>query len=135
MSSDHFTFSSTGSPDSPMILTWRGRVRPHLSSLRFPHLSSRRFRQSCRVLTFGGAEEGCEMSDAIVVGTDGSDTAKQAVSEAVRMAKALSATVHVVSAFSPVHAKVHGAPEGAAQVWQPLPHDEVEGILSQAVAG
>jgi nucleotide-binding universal stress UspA family protein len=75
------------------------------------------------------------MGDAIVVGTDGSDTAKVAVSEAVRLAKALSAPVHVVSAFSPVHAKVHGAPEGAAKVWQPLPHDQVEGILGEAVAG
>ena len=75
------------------------------------------------------------MDDAIVVGTDGSDTAKIAVSEAVRLAKALSAPVHVVSAFEPVHAKVHGAPDGAAKVWQPLPHDQVEGILSEAVAG
>ena len=74
------------------------------------------------------------MDDAIVVGTDGSDTAKIAVSEAVRLAKALSAPVHVVSAFEPVHAKVHGAPDGAAKVWQPLPDDQVEGILGQAVA-
>jgi nucleotide-binding universal stress UspA family protein len=74
------------------------------------------------------------MGDAIVVGTDGSDTAKVAVAEAVRLAKALSAPVHVVSAFEPVHAKVTGAPDGAAKVWQPLPHDQVEGILSQAVA-
>jgi nucleotide-binding universal stress UspA family protein len=75
------------------------------------------------------------MGDAIVVGTDGSDTAKIAVSEAVRLAKALSAPVHVVSAFEPVHAKVHGAPDGAAKVWQPLPDDQVEGILGEAVAG
>jgi nucleotide-binding universal stress UspA family protein len=75
------------------------------------------------------------MDDSIVVGTDGSETAKQAVSEAVRLAKALGAQVHVVSAYEPVHAKVTGAPEGAAKVWQPLPHDHVEGILDQAVAG
>ena len=74
------------------------------------------------------------MGDAIVVGTDGSETAKQAVAEAVRLAKALSAPVHVVSAYQPMMAKVSGAPEGAAKVWQPLPDDEVEGILGLAVA-
>ncbi len=75
------------------------------------------------------------MADSIVVGTDGSETAKQAVSEAVRLAKALAATVHVVSAYQPQHARVSGAPEGAAKVWQPLPDDEVERILTDAVAG
>ena len=75
------------------------------------------------------------MGDSIVVGTDGSVTAKQAVSEAVRLAKALSAPVHVVSAYQPMHARVSGAPEGAAKVWQPLPDDEVERILAEAVAG
>jgi nucleotide-binding universal stress UspA family protein len=75
------------------------------------------------------------MADSIVVGTDGSETAKQAVAEAVRLAKALAAPVHVVSAYQPQHARVSGAPEGAAKVWQPLPHDEVERILSEAVAG
>jgi nucleotide-binding universal stress UspA family protein len=76
------------------------------------------------------------MDDSIVVGTDGSDTAKQAVDEAVRLAKALDGEVHVVSAFEPLRgARVHGAPEGAAKVWQPLPDDQVEGILSQAAAG
>ena len=43
------------------------------------------------------------MGDTIVVGTDGSDTAKQAVAEAVRLAKALDAEVHVVTAFEPTH--------------------------------
>jgi nucleotide-binding universal stress UspA family protein len=76
------------------------------------------------------------MDDSIVVGTDGSETAKQAVAEAVRLAKALEAQVHVVSAFEPLRgAHVTGAPEGAAKVWQPLPDDAVDGILGQAVAG
>ncbi|MFZ1997320.1 MAG: universal stress protein [Solirubrobacteraceae bacterium] len=75
------------------------------------------------------------MGDSIVVGTDGSETAKQAVSEAVRLAKALSAPVHVVSAYAPLQAKVTGAPDGAAKVWQPLPDDKVESILNEAVAG
>lgn len=75
------------------------------------------------------------MDDSIVVGTDGSDTAAQAVAEATRLAKALEAPVHLVSAFEPLRgARVHGAPEGAAKVWQPLPDDLVEGVLSQAAA-
>jgi nucleotide-binding universal stress UspA family protein len=75
------------------------------------------------------------MDDLIVVGTDGSDTAKEAVDEAVRIAKALEADMHVVSAFEPLRgARVTGAPEGAAKVWAPLPDDEVEAILSQAAA-
>jgi nucleotide-binding universal stress UspA family protein len=76
------------------------------------------------------------MDDSIVVGTDGSDTAKQAVAEAVRLGKALGAHLHVVSAYEPMRgAHVTGAPEGAAKVWQPLPDDKVESILSQATAG
>jgi nucleotide-binding universal stress UspA family protein len=44
------------------------------------------------------------MGDTIVVGTDGSDTARQAVAEAVRLAKALDADIHVVTAFQPTRA-------------------------------
>jgi nucleotide-binding universal stress UspA family protein len=75
------------------------------------------------------------MDDSIVVGTDGSETAQQAVTEAVRLAKALDAEVHVVSAFEPLRgARVSGAPEGAAKVWAPLPDDKVEATLSHAAA-
>lgn len=75
------------------------------------------------------------MGDLIVVGTDGSDTAERAVAEAVRLATALDAQVHVVSAFEPLRgAHVSGAPEGAAKVWAPLPDDKVEAILSEAAA-
>jgi nucleotide-binding universal stress UspA family protein len=75
------------------------------------------------------------MGNSIVVGTDGSETAKQAVAEAVRLAKALAAPLHVVSAYEPLNAKVTGAPKGAAEVWRPLPDDKVEGILTAAVSG
>ena len=75
------------------------------------------------------------MGEAIVVGTDGSDTAQRAVDEAVRLAGALGAELHVVSAFEPLRgAKIAGAPEGAAKVWQPLPDSQVESTLSQAAA-
>jgi nucleotide-binding universal stress UspA family protein len=76
------------------------------------------------------------MADAIVVGTDGSDSAKRAVGEAIRLASALGAELHVVAAFEPLRgARIAGAPEGAAKVWQPLPDANVEATLSEAAAG
>jgi nucleotide-binding universal stress UspA family protein len=75
------------------------------------------------------------MGEAIVVGTDGSETAKQAVNEAIRLAKAFGAELHVVSAYKPLRgAHVSGAPAGAAKVWQPLPDSRVEAILQEAAA-
>ena len=75
------------------------------------------------------------MGEAIVVGTDGSETAKEAVSEAIRLAKAFDGELHVVSAYKPLRgAHVSGAPAGAAKVWQPLPDSRVEAILQEAAA-
>jgi nucleotide-binding universal stress UspA family protein len=75
------------------------------------------------------------MAEAIVVGTDGSESAKRAVGEAVRLAGALGAELHIVSAFEPIRgAKITGAPEGAAKVWQPLPDADVEATLSETAA-
>jgi nucleotide-binding universal stress UspA family protein len=75
------------------------------------------------------------MGESIVVGTDGSDSAKQAVEEAIRLAKALGAELHVVSAFEPLRgARIAGAPEGAAKVWAPLPDATVEATLDEAAA-
>src|SRR5690348_1965503 len=76
---------------------------------------------------------GAEVRDAIVVGTDGSATAKRAVAEAIRLASALGGAVHIVSAFEPVRgARVSGAPESAAKVWAPLPDDDVRRVLEEA---
>src|SRR6266567_5464240 len=76
------------------------------------------------------------MADQIVVGTDGSATAKVAVGEAVRLAKSLGASMHLVSGYKPLRgAKIAGAPEGASKVWAPLPDANVEAILSEAAAG
>jgi nucleotide-binding universal stress UspA family protein len=76
------------------------------------------------------------MAEQIVVGTDGSETAKVAVGEAVRLAKSLGAGVHLVSGYKPLRgAKIAGAPEGAAKVWAPLPDANVEAVLSEAAAG
>ena len=75
------------------------------------------------------------MGEAIVVGTDGSETAKEAVNEAIRMAKAFDAELHIVSAYKPLRgAHVSGAPAGAARVWQPLPDSRVDAILDEAAA-
>ena len=74
------------------------------------------------------------MSETIVVGTDGSETAKRAVREAVRLAKALHAELHIVAGFRPMYARVSGAPAGAAKVWQPLPDSHVEAMIEEAEA-
>jgi nucleotide-binding universal stress UspA family protein len=42
------------------------------------------------------------MFGSIVVGTDGSDTAKEAVRQATELAKTLGSSVHLVSAYEPV---------------------------------
>jgi len=42
------------------------------------------------------------MFSSIVVGTDGSETAREAVRQATELADAIGATIHLVSAFEPV---------------------------------
>ena len=75
------------------------------------------------------------MSETIVVGTDGSETATQAVKEAMRLAKALDGELHVVTAYKRLRdAKIKGAPEGAVKVWAPLPDDLARGIVEEAGA-
>ena len=74
------------------------------------------------------------MSDVIVVGTDGSETAGRAVDEAIRMAKLLEADVHLVTAYEPLRARVRGAPEGAAKVFQPLPDSHAQATVESAAA-
>jgi nucleotide-binding universal stress UspA family protein len=75
------------------------------------------------------------VAEQIVVGTDGSEQANVAVSEAIRLAKSLGADLHLVSAFRPLRgARIAGAPDAAAKVWAPLPDAGVEAILSEAAA-
>ncbi len=75
------------------------------------------------------------MSDKIVVGTDGSETAQRAVDEAVRLAKALDGELHVVTAYRALRgAKISGAPEGAAKVWAVLPDSQAQAILDEATS-
>jgi nucleotide-binding universal stress UspA family protein len=75
------------------------------------------------------------MFNSIVVGTDGSGTATQAVREAVDMAGAVGATLELVSAFAPVseqrlRAERRDAP--ADVQWAISPRREVEESLSDA---
>src|SRR5437588_10008053 len=75
------------------------------------------------------------MSESIVVGTDGSETAKVAVNEAVRLAKALGGDLHLVSAFEPTRGtRIAGAHSEAAKIWQPTPDAAVETTLQQEAA-
>lgn len=75
------------------------------------------------------------MYEAIVVGTDGSETGKRAVSEAMGLAEALGGRLHLVSAYEPIRgAKIVGAPEGAAKVWEVRPDAEVQRVIEEAEA-
>jgi nucleotide-binding universal stress UspA family protein len=75
------------------------------------------------------------MFTSIVVGTDGSETAKEAVRQATELAQAVSARLHVVSAYEPV-------PEGRLRLerqdtppdleWTINPREDVESTLSDA---
>jgi nucleotide-binding universal stress UspA family protein len=75
------------------------------------------------------------MFRSIVVGTDGSDTAAQAVSSAVELASTLGATLEIVSAFEPVpaqqlHQERLDAPEDLQ--WAINPRQDVDATLEAA---
>jgi nucleotide-binding universal stress UspA family protein len=74
---------------------------------------------------------------SIVVGTDGSDTATEAVREAVEVAKAVGATLELVSAYEQVsEARVRAAARDAPADarWAVHPRRAVEAALSDAAA-
>ena len=75
------------------------------------------------------------MFRSIVVGTDGSDTAQKAVEEAIELAKALGASIELVSAFEPVPSQrlreeARQAPEDMQ--WMVSPREDVEATLREA---
>ena len=77
------------------------------------------------------------MFSSIVVGTDGSDTASQAVRQAVDLAKTVGATLELVSAYEPVPAQRlqeerRDAPEDVQ--WAINPKQEVDVVLESAAA-
>jgi len=72
---------------------------------------------------------------SIVVGTDGSDTAAEAVRQAVELARAVGAKLELVSAYEPVssqrlRAEQRDAPEDLQ--WAINPREDVEATLEAA---
>jgi nucleotide-binding universal stress UspA family protein len=77
------------------------------------------------------------MFSSIVVGTDGSDTAKEAVRQAIELAKSVGAGVELVSAYEPVSGQrlrdeSHQAPEDVQ--WMVNPREDVDATLQDAAA-
>jgi len=75
------------------------------------------------------------MFDTIVVGTDGSDTATDAVRQAIELAAKLGASLDVVSAYAPVPAaRLAGeARDVPADVSHKVnPHEDVDAVLEEA---
>jgi nucleotide-binding universal stress UspA family protein len=75
------------------------------------------------------------MFKSIVVGTDGSETATQAVREAVDLAGAVGATIELVSAYTPVPEKRLAAERREApedMQWAINPREDVELSLNSA---
>jgi nucleotide-binding universal stress UspA family protein len=72
------------------------------------------------------------MYGSIVVGTDGSDTAKEAVRQAAELAKAVGASVLLVSAYEPVPESRlrHERTDVPADVsWMVNPREDVQSVL------
>jgi nucleotide-binding universal stress UspA family protein len=74
---------------------------------------------------------------SIVVGTDGSDTATQAVRQAIGLARSVGARIELVSAYEPVtdprlNAETTNVPEDLH--WMVNPREDVEATLEQAAA-
>ena len=73
------------------------------------------------------------MSESIVVGTDGSKTAHRAVLQAVRLAKALGAQLHLVTAIKPLQSSYATVPpEAGALIWAQMPESEAQPIVMRA---
>ena len=75
------------------------------------------------------------MFSSIVVGTDGSQTAGEAVRQAVALAAQLGARIHIVSAYEPVpaarlHEESRQVPEDLQ--WMVKPREDVDATLRQA---
>jgi len=78
------------------------------------------------------------MFGSIVVGTDGSDTAKEAVKQATELASTLGAKVFLVSAYEPVREgrlrdERQDVPEDLQ--WMVNPREDVESTLEEGAEG
>jgi nucleotide-binding universal stress UspA family protein len=76
------------------------------------------------------------MFSSIVVGTDGSDTASEAVRQAIALARAVGARIELVSAYEPVtDARLRETIEVPQDLhWMLNPREDVEATLEQAAA-
>jgi nucleotide-binding universal stress UspA family protein len=74
------------------------------------------------------------MFHSIVVGTDGSDTATQAVRQAIELARAVGARIELVSAYEPVtDARLHETIQVPEDLhWMINPREDVEATLEEA---
>ena len=75
------------------------------------------------------------MFGSIVVGTDGSETAQEAVRQATELAKAVGSRIYIVSAFEPVgnqrlREERQQVPEDMQ--WMVNPREDVEATLKEA---
>ncbi len=75
------------------------------------------------------------MFKSIVVGTDGSETAREAVNQAIGLAKAVGASIELVSAFEPIPSQrlreqVREVPQDMQ--WMVNPREDVEATLREA---
>jgi nucleotide-binding universal stress UspA family protein len=78
------------------------------------------------------------MFGSIVVGTDGSDTAQEAVRQATELARTVDAQLNVVSAYEPVpEGRLrHERQDAPAELeWSINPREDVEATLAQAAEG
>lgn len=78
------------------------------------------------------------MFGTIVVGTDGSDTAKEAVRQATELANSVGGTIHLVSAFEPVadqrlREERQDVPKDLE--WMVNPKEDVNATLREAAEG
>lgn len=77
------------------------------------------------------------MFSSIVVGTDGSETARKAVAQAVDLAKQVGATLHIVSAYEPVSgARLREERRTVTPdlEWAVNPREDVDATLREAAA-
>jgi nucleotide-binding universal stress UspA family protein len=75
------------------------------------------------------------MFGSIVVGTDGSETASEAVRQTTELAKAVGASVHLVSAYEPVgnqRLREEQQQVPADMEWMVNPREDVEATLRKA---
>jgi nucleotide-binding universal stress UspA family protein len=110
------------------------RQARHQAHRQARHQAHHEARHQAHHIFFKQGEEKA-MSEAIVVGTDGSETAQRAVLEAARMAKALDAELHVVTACKPVSRSLGGVPDPGAYVLATMPESEAQPIAEQAASG